>query len=258
MGLEAKGCVIALLLACSSLLAQERPLEKELEIRTGDVSCKASPSGRLLEIAFRGRLALKELSLYGKDESPLGRMLQGEAPATAKVFVKGLDDGSFSIRAEGVLSRGRKEPKSANYSERARISSEGLELEWEIETLSTMSARMDIFTAAGEAPLETYAGRGYVFERRGRAPELWTVPFNYAKDSDIHAFGKKASFSLNGFVAELSSPNSLLLGDERSWKGKFLRFEAMQGIAWSHNPVVYEPGSKFKFSLKIRFIPEQR
>jgi len=256
VSLGAKGCALTALLAASSLIAQEQLLERELELHAGELSCKASPSGKILDLTFRGRLAIKELSLYGKDESKLGRMLQGEAPATAKAFVKKLGDGSYAIRVEGVLSRGKKELKSAKYEESIAITPSGLELDCEIETLAQMSSRMDIFMAAASCPVESYAGRGYVFERNGRAPELWIVPASYSKDSDIHAFGRKASFSLNGFVAELSSPNSLLLGDERSWKGKFLRFEAMQGIAWSHNPTVYSPGSKFKFSLKVQFIPD--
>ena len=244
---------IALILASAFAEAQQ-PLEKALDFRSGVFRCTVLPDGRLKDIYFRGQLVVKDISLCGKDESSPQRMIQGEALSVAKTSVQINNDGCLT-RTEGFLARGQKEPRAVRYVQATKIGPSCLELDCEVETLVPMSARMQFLSTNVALPLEAYIGRGYLLERPGRASELWMVPFAYAKESDIHAFAKKAAFSLKGFVVEFSSPETLSIGDERSWKGKDLMIAAQRDLGWSHTPITYKAGSKFRWSLKISLMP---
>ena len=241
------------LLLGSAFAEAQKPLEKDLDFHSGEFRCKVTVDGRFQDVVFLGQPVVKEICIYGKDESNSQRMLQGEAPSRGKTTVQANDDGSLIVRTEGFLARGQKEPKVASYVQTSKLSSTGIDLDCEVETLVPMSGRMHIFSTSMSLPIESYLGRGYLLERAGRASELWTVPLNYSKDSDIHAFGSQAAFSLKGFVIGVSCIGSLCVSDERSWKGKNLKVDVQQPIGWFHTPVCYNPGFKFKWSMKLRF-----
>jgi len=254
MRAKAWAAFLVLSLASCGVAEAQQLLERSLELRAGELRCVALPDGRLQDLRFRDSLIVKDVSLYGKDESAKGRMLQGEAPSVAKTTLS--VDGDFRIlRTEGSLARGQGDPTSARYVQTAKIGPFSIEVECEVEILVQMKARMQFLSTNISLPMESYAGRGFLLGKEGRAPSAWIVPLEYSADSKIHTFAKSAAFSQKGFVVEIVSSEALSIGDERSWKGKSLCVSPQQDLGWSHVPVVYPPGRKFAWSWSVRAIP---
>jgi len=254
MRAKAWAAFLVLSLASCCVAEAQQLLERSLELRAGDLRCVALPDGRLQDLRFKDALIVKDVSLYGKDESDKRRMLQGEAPSVAKTTLS--VEGDFRIlKTEGSLARGQGEPTAARYVQTARIGPFSIEVECEVEILVQMKSRMQFLSTNIALPIESYAGRGFLLEKEGRAPSPWLVPLEYSEESKIHTFAKKAVFSQRGFVVEIASSETLSVGDERSWKGKSLCVSPQQDLGWSHTQVVYPPGRKFAWSWSLRAIP---
>jgi hypothetical protein len=230
------------------------------EYRTGAWQVLVNADGTIGHVRRQGETLVRRIFLHGsyvaQDTPHDARFFQNASGSDASLRLR-LNGTDSHLHKSGDLSN-KHFPQAATYVENLLLQPDGLICDMEVTLTVTLATHCGIFVSLAELPLDPLAGRGFRLVDTQERQRLAVIPRCYDRESDIRRIGLRQFCAVmqGGWLTLAADSASVIsLSDERSYGGEDIRFDIGTALPWRPEPVVYPPGTVFRWRWKLKFIP---